>query len=82
MEENSKEQKKLSYEELENVAVQLQRRCVELERRLRDFSIASFRLEYLFKVIENKDNFSSDFIGDCVKEVEDILTIKDTNTKE
>lgn len=82
MEENSKEQKKLSYEELENVAVQLQRRCVELERRLRDFSTASFRLEYLFKVIENKDNFSSDFIGDCVKEVEDILTIKDTNTKE
>jgi hypothetical protein len=33
-------------------------------------------------VIENKDNFSSDFIGDCVKEVEDTLTIKDTNTKE
>lgn len=82
MEENSKEQKKLSYEELENVAVQLQRRCVELERKLRDIGIASFRLEYLFKVIENKDNFSSDFIGDCIKEVEDILTIKDSNTEE
>lgn len=82
MEENSKEQKKLSYEELENVAIQLQRSCVELERKLREFSIASFRLEYLFKVIENKDNFSSDFIGDCVKEVEETLTIKDSNTKE
>lgn len=82
MEENSKEQKKLSYEELENVAVQLQHRCVELERKLREISVASFRLDYLFKVIENKDNFSSDFVGDCVKEVEDILTIKDSNTEE
>lgn len=82
MEENSKEQKKLSYEELENVAVQLQHRCVELERKLRNIDIASFRLEYLFKVIENKDNFSSGFVECCTKEVEDILTIKDSNIEE
>lgn len=89
MEEKSKEQEKLSYEELEKVALQMQQRCEQLfqrctylERRLEEINATSLRLEYLFKVIKHKDSFSSDFSGDCIKEIEEILTIKNSNTED
>lgn len=70
---NEKEQK-LSYEQLNNVAVQLQQRCAMLENRLRSIDLASMRLNYLLRVVEIKEAFSDDFIAKCSKEIEDMLT--------
>lgn len=71
----SKEVKKLSYEELENVAVQLQHKTALLENQMKSFNAVAFRLNYLFQVLAIKDVFSSEFISKCAKEIEDTLTI-------
>lgn len=76
MEEN-KEVKKLSYEELENVAVQFQHRAMQLENQLRSINTVSFRLNYLFKVMENKAAFPEDFVAKCSQEIVDTLTLDD-----
>lgn len=33
------------------------------------------RLEYLFQVLEYKDCFDADFVGDCAEEIKDAMTI-------
>ena len=73
MEETTKnvEEKKLSYEELENLANTLYLRLQEA-----DMSNMFKRLDYLFKVVENKPVFSAKFAKGCVDEIEDLLTIK------
>ena len=73
MEEITKnvEEKKLSYEELENLANTLYLRLQEA-----DMSNMFKRLDYLFKVVENKPVFSAKFAKACVDEIEDLLTIK------
>lgn len=74
--EETKEQKKLSYEELEGVAVQLQQRCMMLENKLRAIDMTSTRLNYLFKVIEFSDMFTEEFVDACCTEIEELLTIE------
>lgn len=76
MEEN-KNVKKLSYEELENIAAQFQQRVIGLENQLRGINVTSIRLNYLFKVVENKDVFPKRFIDKCVEEIVDTLTIEE-----
>lgn len=76
MEENKK--KELSYEELKEVALQLQKRCAFAEQKLRNFEVVSVRLNYLFKVLEIKDVFEYEFIEKCAKEVEELLTLEET----
>lgn len=78
MEEQKKEQEKLSYEKLEEAAVQLQQRCRMLENRLRSIDMVSVRLSYLLKVVEIKGVFSEEFIAKCSKEIEDLLTLEET----
>lgn len=68
---------KLSYEQLEQAAMQLQQRLMMAENRLRGIDFASMRLTWLFKVIENKAVFSEDFVNKSVKEVEELLTIEE-----
>lgn len=34
------------------------------------------RLDYLFRVVEFKDSFSSDFVVSCVEEIEQGMTVK------
>lgn len=75
--EETKEVKKLSYEELENVAVQFQHRAMQLENQLRSINTVSFRLNYLFKVMENKTAFPEDFVTKCSQEIVDTLTLDD-----
>ena len=77
MEEQKKEQEKLSYERLEEAAVQLQQRCVMLENKLRSIDMVSVRLNYLLKVVEIKGVFSEEFIAKCSKEIEDLLTLEE-----
>lgn len=40
------------------------------------------RLEFLFKVLEFKDEFDSDFIGDCVRDIKETLTVPEEESKE
>jgi hypothetical protein len=72
-----KQEKKLSYEELENVANSL---YVRLQQA--DMTNMFKRLDYLFKVVENKNNFPSSFTTQCVDEIVNIMTISTEETKE
>lgn len=75
--EITNEPNKLSYEQLEQAAMQLQQRLMMAENRLRGIDFTSMRLTWLFKVIENKAVFSTEFLKKCVKEVEELLTIEE-----
>ena len=81
MEEQKKEQTKLTYEQLENVAVQLQQKCAMLENKLRSIDGTTIRLNYLFKALEARDILSPEFIAKCASEVEDIMTLEEEKPK-
>lgn len=74
-----KDSKKLSYEELTNVAVQMQQRAMMAEQKLKSIDMTGMRLHYLFEVIKHtdKDVFTHEFVEKCAKEIEDILTVKE-----
>ena len=72
-----KQEKKLSYEELENVANNL---YVRLQQA--DMANMFKRLDYLFKVVENVDNFPQEFAKHCVEGIVNIMTISTEETKE
>ena len=72
-----KQEKKLSYEELENVANNLYARLQQA-----DMANMFKRLDYLFKVVENVDNFPQEFTKRCVEEIVNIMTISTEETKE
>lgn len=82
MEEKKEKATKLTYEQLEQTAMQLQQRLMMAENKLRSIDFAGMRLTWLFKVIENKGVFSAEYVDKCVKEVEDILTIEDATSEE
>ena len=77
--EAKEEQKQLSYEELQQAANALAEENERLKAnfsqaltRLKECSdFAAFkRLDYLFKVVESKDCFHSDFFNTCIDEIE------------
>lgn len=76
------EKNKLSYEKLEAVAVQFQNKSANLEMQLKSINMTTLRLNYLFKVVENKDAFNTEFVVKCTTEIEDLLTIEEDNSKE
>ena len=92
MEKNSKtismgKPEKLSYEQLENFARQASARNTELGMKLNqaEMVINSFkRLDYLLRVIAQRDAYSPEFIKSCVNEVELMMTLpeEDENSKE
>ena len=78
-------QQKMSYEELEQVAAQLSQQSQHLYARLQQADMTNMfkRLDYLFKVIENHQQFSPEFVTKCVTEITNIMTIQDPeDTKE
>lgn len=82
------EQKKLTYEQLNDACNQLwqqNRQLIKKTNELEQFAMNK-RLDYLFKVLEQSKEFSSDFIINCVNEIEEAMTIpqntEDTNKKE
>lgn len=81
MEEKKLEKKneKMSYEELEQVASQLSQQSQQLYARLQQAEMTNLfkRLDLLFKVVENNHAFSEEFVTNCVKEIEEIMTIPD-----
>lgn len=86
MEENTKgTQQKMSYEELEQVAAQLSQQSQQLYARLQQADMTNMfkRLDYLFRVVENCQQFPAEFVTECVTEIMNIMTIQDPeDTKE
>lgn len=76
--------KKLTYEELENVAHQLSEQSKQLYTRLQQAELTNVykRLDYLFKVIEFSPDFDDTFVNKCVKEIEEIMTVPETEDKD
>lgn len=74
MEENTK--KELSYEELKSVAGQLSQQNQQLNMMLQQANMSNVfkRLDYLFKILELKDCFNSDFVITCSEEIVSIMT--------
>lgn len=70
-----KEPSKLSYEQLENLAIQSQQRLLIAENKLKNIDFASIRLSWLFRVLEHKDSFSHEFMAKCATEIEEMLTL-------
>lgn len=67
---------KLSYEQLENVAAELQKRCATLLGELQNANMFNMfkRLDYLFKVVENNTRFPVEFSKQCVDEIITLMT--------
>lgn len=72
-------EKKYSYEELNNIASQLSQQNQQLYQQLQRANMTNMfkRLDYLFKVIENGAMFSPAFTDKCIKEIEDSMTIEE-----
>ena len=83
MEENKNQEveqpKELSYEELKNVAAQLQYQNEQMRNAIMklDYTNTFKRLDYLFKVIEFSIQFPDDFITNCINEIVDMMTVKE-----
>ena len=86
MEENkettqaSEQPKQLSYEQLKNVAGQLQQQNMQLRKALQEANFSNMfkRLDYLFKVMEYPHMFSDEFVQKCTVEIESLMTIPET----
>ena len=68
MEENKK---KLSYEELENVAAQLQQENMQFRQMINQINYNNFfkRLDYLFEVLKLSHMFPQEFTTECSDEI-------------
>lgn len=84
MEETKNVEKKLSYDELENAANELLMQNQQMYNELQKANMANVfkRLDYLFKVVEFNTSFNIEFVNSCVAEIEEMMTIKDTDKKE
>lgn len=89
MEENTQkveaiEPKKMSYEELENVARQLSEQTRQLYTKLQEMNMVNMfkRLDYLFKVAEFSHMFNTEFVTTCTQEIQDLLTIPEEKQEE
>lgn len=81
LEKKDLKDKKLSYEELNNIAHQLseQSRNLYLELQKANQYNLFKRLDYLFKVIENSSIFDTEFVTKCKDEIKSIITIPETS---
>jgi len=81
--ENTKTEvrEKATYEQLENYVTQLSTQNISLRNKINELMevALSKRLDYLFKVLENKENFSKEFIETVCEEITDSLTPSSNN---
>lgn len=75
--EETKEVKKLPYEELEKVAHELDAQCQKFYMELQNANMANAfkRLDYLFKVVNNINEFPQEFAKHCIEEIVNIMTV-------
>ena len=84
MEEKNTKEGTLSYDQLKEVAAQLQHENQQLRSTLVrvEYSNTFKRLDYLFKVLDNYVHFDDDFVASCIKEIQDMMTIKEESTED
>lgn len=78
--EGSKEEKKLTYEQLNEACNQLFQQNQQLRGKLNELNTfnAFKRLDYLFKVVELADTIKdSDFINQCIDEIKEAIVVKE-----
>lgn len=81
----SQENKKLSYEELNEVCMRLEQQNQYLVRELQKANLTNMfkRLDYLFKVVEHSHSFGdAEFVGNCIEEIKEAMTINTEEGKE
>ena len=68
---------KLSYEQLEEVARQMESQLRQVYAKLQDSNMSNLfkRLDFLFKVLETEHMFPLAFVQTCAEEIKSILTI-------
>lgn len=82
MEENKTASTKLSYEELEKVAIQLQQRLQTAEARLSSISNTAIRIDYLFKVLDKASSFEHEVVSTAANEIAIILGLNNHGENE
>ena len=92
MEEAKKSNEKLSYEQLEQLNSNLIRQAEELKKRLFDANNRIIelnwqnmfkRLDYLFKIIENKELVSNPVYGKALNSIDEIMfPVEEEKTQE
>ena len=78
------EPKKLSYEELEKIALNLQEQCQKLYAQNQEMQVGMMfkRLDYLFKVLKYYSLLETNFVKKCAKEIQELLTVENNNNEE
>lgn len=80
--------KQLSYEDLKNIAGQLQQQNMQMRKALNELNYENMfkRLDYLFEVVKVPHMFSDEFVSKCTEEIQNMLTIpekdKEDNSEE
>ena len=80
--------KQLSYEDLKNIAGQLQQQNMQMRKALSELNYENKfkRLDYLFEVVKVPHMFSDEFVSKCTEEIQNMLTIpekdKEDNSEE
>lgn len=80
--------KQLSYEDLKNIAGQLQQQNMQMRKALSELNYENMfkRLDYLFEVVKVPHMFNDEFVGKCAEEIQSMLTIpekdKEDNSEE
>ena len=80
--DTGKQPEKMSYEQVVDIANQLQSQNRELMMRMQGLADVYHRLDYLFKVVESAAQFDADFVKACTTEIQDIITIPKEEEKE
>lgn len=83
MEEN-KEKKKLTYEQLNEIANQLMQENMKLKQKCQELYMADTikRLEFLFKAVESTYPFDKEFRDTCAAEIKELMTpVQEEETK-
>ena len=75
------EAKEPTYEDLKNYCNQLYMQRNQVAERLDQLTDVLNILPYLFKVIENKDSFNTEFVVRCTEEIERIMTPQPESTE-
>lgn len=72
--ENSEEKKVPSYDDLKNYCNQLLMQRNQLAEKLNQITNVLNKLPWLFKVLEYSKMFNDTFVGECINEIELMLT--------
>lgn len=71
-------QEKLSYEQLEQVAIQATQQAKKFYAELQQANYGNVlnRMQMLFEVIHHSEKFNDTFVGQCAEEIQKFLTLE------